>query len=301
VECARQSELEVVSLPIVEESMTRRGKIVEGIIALERPELIDLFLTYQNEAIEARKFLESSLIKLDSGAEILEVGGGILAVAIQLVSEGFKLTTVEPIGDGFSDISFIMNVYSEIARKEQLVFGLIKSPIEDCKFDHKFDFIFSINVMEHLKDPYLVLDEMVLTLERGGVYRFFCPNYDFPYEPHFGKWLISRRDKAFFLPRNRASSNLIPQKEALDLYSSLNFLTLKKIEQNLRGKSVHLLANPNSLYEMMKRSIHDSELKKRHKGLAIFVRFLFVLKFHYLAKLVPVNYQPIMDVEINLD
>ena len=65
----------MISLQSAEESMTRRGKIVENIIVLERPELIDLFLIYQNEAIAARKFFQSSLIELDSGAEILEVGG----------------------------------------------------------------------------------------------------------------------------------------------------------------------------------------------------------------------------------
>jgi hypothetical protein len=65
----------MVSLQSAIESMTRRGKIAESLIALERPELIDLFLTYQNGALAARKFLESSLIELDSDAEILEVGG----------------------------------------------------------------------------------------------------------------------------------------------------------------------------------------------------------------------------------
>ena len=65
----------MVSLETAQEAMVRRGKIAEGMIALERPELIDLFSTYQNEAIVARKFFESSLIELDSGAEILEVGG----------------------------------------------------------------------------------------------------------------------------------------------------------------------------------------------------------------------------------
>ena len=66
----------MVSLESAKEAMTHRGKIAESLIALKRPELIDLFLTYQNEAMAARKFLESSLIELDSGAEILEVGGG---------------------------------------------------------------------------------------------------------------------------------------------------------------------------------------------------------------------------------
>ena len=33
---------------MAEEAMILRGKIAEGMIASERPELMDLFLTYQN-------------------------------------------------------------------------------------------------------------------------------------------------------------------------------------------------------------------------------------------------------------
>lgn len=290
----------MVLFETAEKEMARRAKIAEDAIAVERPELLELYFTYQNEAIAARRFLDSSLRELDYGAEILEVGGGVLALAIQLASEGFKVTTVEPVGEGFTDISYIMNVFLEIAREEKIVFALINSPIEYCTFDLKFDFIFSINVMEHLKDPYSVLIQIAQYLKAGCFYRFFCPNYDFPYEPHFGRWLGSRSEKAFFLPQHRAVSTLIPEREIQGLYSSLNFLTLKKIKQALKHRNILLSANNNSLYEVMNRSIYDSELKKRHKGLTILVRFLFFLKLHYLAKLVPVNYQPIMDVKITL-
>lgn len=289
----------MVLLETAEKEMARRAKVAEHAIVVERPELLELYFTYQNEAIAARRFLDSSLRELDYGAEILEVGGGVLALAVQLASEGFNVTTVEPVGEGFTDISYIMNIFIEIARKEKIVFAVINSPIEDCTFDLKFDFIFSINVMEHLKDPYSVLIQMAQNLKAGCFYRFFCPNYDFPYEPHFGKWLVLRSEKAFFLPQHRAVSTLIPEKEIQGLYSSLNFLTLKKIKQAIKHRNILLSANNNSLFEVMNRSIYDSELKKRHKGLAILVRFLFFLKLHYLVKLVPVNYQPIMDVKIN--
>jgi 2-polyprenyl-3-methyl-5-hydroxy-6-metoxy-1,4-benzoquinol methylase len=105
VEHAKKRDLEMVLLETAEEAMTRRGKLAEGLILSERPELIDLFFTYQNEAIAARKFLDSNLNKLNSGAQILEVGGGILALAVQLASEGFMVTTVEPVGEGFTGIS----------------------------------------------------------------------------------------------------------------------------------------------------------------------------------------------------
>ena len=68
----------MVSLGPAVEAMIRRGALAEGLIALEKPELRNLFLTYQNEAVAARKFLQSSLIELDPGSEILEVGGVFL-------------------------------------------------------------------------------------------------------------------------------------------------------------------------------------------------------------------------------
>jgi 2-polyprenyl-3-methyl-5-hydroxy-6-metoxy-1,4-benzoquinol methylase len=294
---AKRSELEMVSLESAQDEMVRRGKIAEELIALQRPDLINLFLTYQNEAIAARKFLNESLNELDAGAEILEVGGGILALAIQLASEGFRITTVEPVGEGFKDISIIMKIFSEIARRENLTFELVESPIEVCSFDHKFDFIFSINVMEHLKDPYLVLLQMVQSLKPSGNYRFFCPNYDFPYEPHFGKWLFVRKDKAFFLPEKRAKSNLISIEETSGLYLSLNFLTLRKLKTFAIGNKILLEPNQYVLSEMFSRSSYDPELKKRHPGITHISRIICLLNLDNFAKLTPTNFQPIMDIK----
>lgn len=56
--------------------MQRRGKIAEQLISTQFPELLNLFLTYQNEALAARKLLHLNLMDLESGSEILEIGGG---------------------------------------------------------------------------------------------------------------------------------------------------------------------------------------------------------------------------------
>ena len=137
--------------------MQRRGKIAEQQISTQFPELLNLFLTYQNEALAARRLLHSNLMDLESGSEILEIGGGIVALAIQLASEGFRVTSVEPVGEGFTGISSIMRIFLNIAKEEGLELNLIQAPIEECSFHNNFDFIFSINVMEHLDDPYSVL------------------------------------------------------------------------------------------------------------------------------------------------
>ena len=300
MEYTKQSELEMVSLQSAEESMTRRGRIAESLIALERPELIDLFLTYQNEAIAARKFLESSLIELDSGAEVLEIGGGILALAIQLASEGFKVTSVEPVGEGFTNIGYIMNIFEEIAKNENLKFNLVEFPIEECRFDHKFDFIFSINVMEHLKDPYLVLNKIVDFLASEGKYRFFCPNYDFPYEPHYSKWIFRRMNNAYFLSESRAATSKLDYQSNPGLHRSLNYLTVKKLRgtfEDLIG--VEIRFNQIAFYDLAHRALNDSVLGNRHKKLVNLVLFIDLVGLLPLLKKFPCEYSPIIDAEIS--
>jgi 2-polyprenyl-3-methyl-5-hydroxy-6-metoxy-1,4-benzoquinol methylase len=287
----------MVTLGIAQNEMKRRGQIAEALIAAEQPELLDLYLTYQNEAIAARKFLDSSLGELTADAKILEVGGGILALAVQLASEGFTVTTVEPVGAGFGGIPFIMEIFTKIARNESLDFHLITSPIEDCKFVHKFDFVFSINVMEHLKNPYSVLIQLVDVLNNSGKYRFFCPNYDFPYEPHFGKWLYFRKNNAFYLQESRARSLIVADEEVLGLYRSLNFITLKSLTKFSHLNRVQIKSNRKAFHNLLERVIYDQKLSKRHRALAMFVRLLRTFKMHYIAKLIPTNYQPIMDIE----
>jgi SAM-dependent methyltransferase len=288
----------MVSLENPQEAMLRRGKIAEGFIMLEKPELIDLFLTYQNEALAARRFLESSLIELNPGVEILEVGGGILALAIQLASEGFKVTTVEPIGEGFAEISYIMNIFTEIATKEDLRFNLIKVPIEECKFDQKFDFIFSINVMEHLKDPYAVINQLKENLNLAGKYRFFCPNYDFPYEPHFQKWMFLRKNHAFFLPPSRAKSKRISVSEWQGVYGSLNFITFEKLKSFFSQSNIQYEVNANALRDIARRSESDKELQNRHKLLSCAIKFLFNSRLIRIINLLPLRNWPIIDVSI---
>ena len=213
----------MISIINAQESMRSRGREVEQYVRKERPELLDLFFTYQNEAIAARSFLDKNLKELNDGVEILEVGGGILALAVQLASEGYKITTVEPVGGGFGGIPFMMQKCLKSAQDENLTIKLVSLPIEQCKFDQKFNFVFSINVMEHLTDPYSVLAQLVGYLTAKGKYRFFCPNYDFLYEPHFGKWLVLRRWGGFYLSKKSACRRDISNTNTSNLYESINF------------------------------------------------------------------------------
>ena len=282
------------------ETMAKRAASVEALIADEHPELIGLFQTYQNEALQARRLLHPNLMALQNGAKLLEIGGGILALAIQLESEGFNVTTIEPIGEGFTGISFMMQQFMEIASEEALGVSLIRSPIEQCVFEDKFDFAFSINVMEHLQDPLEVLKQILKTLNPGGVYRFFCPNYDFPYEPHFGKLLWKRKNHSFYLKKMHAQRKNIDGVDSLSLYNSLNFITLKKVLRFCSDNNLKLSTNKFALHDILSRAIYDSALKSRHRHLALLAAFVDKIGLLHLSKYVPPRYQPIMDLSLTI-
>ncbi len=287
----------MISTEIALNQMAFRGQFIEELIRTERPDLLDLFFTYQNEARASRELLQNSLSGLDTGAEILEIGGGILALAIQLASEGFKVTTVEPIGSGFAGINYILELYTGLAKNENIAFDLLQSPIEVCEFEGKFDFIFAINVMEHLTDPYLVLNQMIKSLKDTGRYRFVCPNYDFPYEPHFAKWLWRRRGKSFILEPSRAHVLRLSLNENRSLFNSLNFITLQKVVFFAELNLIQLQVNKHAFSNLLSRALKDTVLMDRHVRVVFFLKLIAVLKLNKLAIFWPALFQPVMDLE----
>jgi SAM-dependent methyltransferase len=192
-----------------------------------------------------------------------------------------------------------MNIYSELARIENLVFTLIESPIEDCTFNHKFEFIFSINVMEHLNEPFLVLTQIKGILKKGSKYRFFCPNYDFPYEPHFGKILWKRKRRSFYLEFDRARRSELKSMDSVGLYNSLNFITVAKLQAFSKETNLLLKFNSQAFYHLLQRSMSDPGLRARHRNFVPFLDFLSRIKFMGLSKLLPTRLQPVMDVILN--
>lgn len=277
--------------------MALRGSLVEQEVREKRPDLLNLFLTYQNESLAARKLLDEDLRRLKPGSRILEIGGGVLALAVQLANEGFEVTSVEPAGGGFGEIPFLMQIYSNLNEKQEHL-HIIALPIEECQFNAKFHYIFSINVMEHLHDPYAVTWDIMNYLDKGAKYRFFCPNYNFPYEPHFSKWIFQRKNGAFFLKSENAKNRNIIEEDIDGLYKSLNFITFSKFKGNLKGVDLQVKANRLAFFEIVTRSLQDNSLSQRHPGLTKVVRVFAKIGLISLFKIVPVHFQPVMDVQV---
>ena len=251
----------------------------------------NLHTTYSNEALNARKLLEKNLDHLKSGSKILEVGGGILALSLQLASEGYSVSAVEPISEGFDHL--------KLQDQECNEFNFINSKIEDTEFNSKFNFAFSINVMEHVTEIEKVLNHIMNQIDDQGSYRIFCPNYDFPYEPHFGKFIFRRKKRSFYLSRKKNLKSTVQGLNDRDLLESINFITFKKLSTICHLLRYQIAVNKNAFYEIVLRSSGDIELKKRHLKLQLIVQLIIKLKVHKILKYVPVAYQPVIDVDIS--
>ena len=121
---------------------------------------------------------------LDRDKKILEVGGGIHLLT-SFLHQDYDITSIEPGGfTGFTD-----ELRNKILDQHKL--KVRTTTIEKFSTDAKFDFIFSMNVLEHTDDiKQHIISCMNLLKDEYSLLFIQCPNYTFPFEPHFYKWFI---------------------------------------------------------------------------------------------------------------
>jgi SAM-dependent methyltransferase len=125
-----------------------------------------------------------------------------------------------------------------------------------------FDFIYSVNVLEHIPRLEDALSAMGRVLAEDGEMLHTCPNYLVPYEPHFGVPLIPLfpRWTAPFVRRNGLD----------ELWNSLNFVTARQIRSICRKSDMEVSFRPEILYQAFLRLEQDPEfLKRQSNGLVV--------------------------------
>ena len=97
--------------------------------------------------------------------------------------------------------------------------------------------------------------------------RHVCPNYAFPYEPHFFVPLLP------FVPS--LTKALLPRRiTETGLWESLNFVTARQVRRWARGAGVEVRFDPGVLAEAVERFLADAVFAERHSGLSSVVRVL---------------------------
>lgn len=135
------------------------------------------FDTLQNDASFA---LPEVLPYLGKG-RALEIGSGAGLLAMQLRQRGHSIHSLEPYADGFTRAEQIQRITSQFSDSTH------HQPcgIEQYRESTGFSLIYSVNVFEHLRDWRAAIRKAVSLLDENGKLLLLCPNYSFPYEPHF--------------------------------------------------------------------------------------------------------------------
>ncbi len=271
--------------------------LVRSRFLLVAPDLLTLFDTYAQEARFGRVLITEDIKKLSHGAVLLEVGAGSMLLSCQLVSEGFKVFALEPTGSGFSHFDRMRAVILQLATEKDCLPIIIDEPAESLGVKSSFDYAFSVNVMEHVEDVSKTLSNIYSGLKIGSCYRFTCPNYLFPYEPHFNMpTLFSKRLTGWFFRERIINFSNLP--DPLGTWKSLNWINTFQVSRVVaRIGNFNLKLSKDALYQVFERMTLDSKFAgRRSLFVRNFISVVVMLRLHVLLKLIPTFIQPVMNV-----
>ena len=127
-----------------------------------------------------------------------------------------------------------------------------------------FDFILSHEVLEHVFDDRVALQEMVRTLRSGGRLALFCPNRGYPFETHGiywrGRYRFGNIPLVNYLPR-RVRDRLAPHVRVYtrrDLDKLFAGLPVKVIERRVIFGAYDNIINRNPRFGRMLRNLLQS-------------------------------------------
>jgi len=265
-------------------------KEIDTYIAHKHPELLHVFRIYSGEALFARKLIDINLAKLPHNAKILEVGAGMFLLSCWLHREGYNIHALEPIGNGFGHFEQLSEIVLQHAG--DYVPPIIRSKAEELRISAEFDFAFSLNVMEHVSDISLVIQNVVRSLKPSGYYRFICPNYAFPYESHFNIPTLINKPITYKIFRSRI---LRPNQffDADGMWDSINWITISRIKQACNS-NLNCDFSRAAFLQYLER-ISDEKFLKRKGWLGKIINILGTSKLQKIFALFPLYFLPIID------
>lgn len=265
----------------------------------------DRLNNYINESLFFKKvFLED--LKSEK-MKIYEIGSGIGLLAHIFAAMGHKVIATEPASAGFG----IMNIFNEIISQNFIANSKSnnlynQTPIFYTKTSqdlfsilqenkNTFDFACCANVVEHVPDLEIFLDSIVPLLAENGSFRFICPNYAFPYEPHFGIPTLFSKKLTFKFFNSRIISSYFD--DPLAFYSDLSWPNVWKLRKIIlkSGYSFHFSKKAAFMY--LDRFETDSHFVER-KPLLGKVYFLLKPLIRLAIRITPVELIPIIDCRI---
>jgi cyclopropane fatty-acyl-phospholipid synthase-like methyltransferase len=256
-----------------------------------------LFDLYTSEAKFFVKIIEND-IREKENMDILEVGCGIGLLSVLLSQKNNKITALDPLSFGFEEKALLRPLVKKGYPLPFSKVNFIDLPVEDFSSEKGFDYIFSINTLEHVTDTSNFLTSQIdlLNDNPNSRIRTICPNYTIPYEPHFNFLILFNKEISNRIYRKKISSSFIDN--PLRFYDDLNFVKYSHIKSFARKNNLEVVFSRFTSLDYLDRVLSSKEYFRKKKVLFHFV-YLFRLFFYIYFKFLPFKYLPILDFTIS--
>lgn len=172
-------------------SKVTKKEIFENIEDPQELKLSKMF--FENALVDAEFALNCITPFINKKIKILEIGGGLHLLSSYLESQNYNIVSIEPGEFTHYSEQIRINIINKLQPKNYKTCSL-----DEYSTEEKFDFIFSINVLEHTKNIDQHINSQISLLNKNGVLLNRCPNYNFPFEPHYYKFFIPGLPKLTF-------------------------------------------------------------------------------------------------------
>jgi SAM-dependent methyltransferase len=225
--------------------------------------------------------------------QILEVGAGSCLLSAYLASKGLHVTAVEPLGPEFDFFTEPQKLVLEFCRSKAIPVKLLRSTGEQIDLPRQFDVAFTINALEHMRDPLRTIANMCDSLKPGGMALVHCPNYTIPFEVHFNIVLITRR-KAINEWLYRSKISRYPE-----VWKELNFVRYIDVRRHLVKQRANFAFDRSVMRDLVVRLMDDPIFAERMPAIvrAIGAMLRYAGLLHALTY-VPPRFQTPMEVQI---
>lgn len=239
--------------------------------------------------------LKETISSLATESKILEVGCGS-GILLSVLAEEFphhKFKGIEPFGDGFSSLKDLNTIVKDL--------GVNLSIERYEEHQSKYDFIYCVNVFEHVDDWRHFLDWASKNLTENGRFVVLCPNYGFPYESHFRIPIIFSKRLTFNFFGNKIL-NFERNNNCLGLWNSLNFVKKREVlaycKKNILKLGFSVNDDTSIIDYMIERVSKDAEFRKRQSTVGKVASLLKAVGILNLIKMVP-NFLPYMKLSFS--
>ena len=255
--------------------------------------------TYIGEANFFSQLLQADLNSLKDGDAAIEVGSGIGLLALQLGRLGHPIAAFEPESSGFGEMYAMRNLVRDNWVNDSCDIRWLDDRL--MEYDSRIvdltpKYAYAVNVLEHVVDIEEFLTTVLSNLRPGGQFRFICPNYAYPYEPHFEMpTLFSKRATYSVMNRRIAASEI---SDPYGLWNELSWPTTRSLRKLLVSMNLRHCFHASATQAYLQRPLQDPTFMARKGRTARSIFRVAALTLPRVANNLPRGGLPIIDCTI---